>query len=1286
MAFGRFKLISLAALAVASGVGYYLYSATAQVAPPQLAQAPLNTTRTITPAFIMAVDDSGSMDFETLFPTNDGAAWWRRTNNTDGSFIGHDRNDNAAAGVMNFNRAGASGDNWKKVAYVFPIAGLSDNEGRANGDATNDHFAIPPFPAYGYARSPDVNKAYFEPTETYQPWLQSDGQFLQGVTGIDGTTGQVSSTQAPLDPKRGAMRIDLTQPIALTGNNNRFMLLPPMVVPTGTVYKDRACSNGGAMSDGTDRAGTDTWFTASANRTVTGNAATSRCGLAIKYYAPTFYVLSTRAAAVAGAIGYKSASIVVDGAQTPDGVALSKFEIRAANFTVAEDYTRTINNFANWFSYYRKRHAAARAGLSRAFADQNLKIRAGYFTINSRNAVTMRSMNVAADRAALYSDMFLLRSNGGTPNKEAVEFMGQQFKRNYVAGTSPVQLSCQKNYGMLFTDGFSNNSTPRNTNDDNSDATIFPAPLKDATANTMADIAAYYYKNSLGTFPPTGGKVAVEDSCSSANPDPRLDCQTVPHMNLYGVTLGARGLVFGDPNYAAQNADPYANPPSWPTAFYDRHPSAVDDLWHAAMNARGRFINASSSGALVSAIEEVVQAVTAGASTSGSIALTGSRVGTGSFTVQPFYEAVNSTDWYGQLTASRVTATGSAINYSQLWEASAELPAPADRNINFGATTDSLVPTVREFTNTNLSAAGISTLAGLCTDSLAPAACTAANLGALRVGTGTGATAVTMDQAVAFLRGDATLEGAGLRDRTGPLGDIINSSPVVSAPIDDYGYRSLGGTLGTSYASFLASKATVNRSLVFVGANDGMFHVFDGASGEESFAYMPATAVSHLGNLLFPRNPDPNGGQKFDHRYYVDGPITVSDVFINGNWKTVAVGTSGAGGRSVFALDVTDPDEISVLWEVNDRITGNDAVRDGIGYVLGKPVIVPTKASDGTVAWKAIFGNGYNSLGQAATLFVVDVATGATTTIAAQESDDDDNDVPTHNGLGHVVVLDRVTQKSTGNVVGRDGYADTVYAGDQNGALWKFDLLSSSVALDGQPLFVARDGTGTRQPITGGLEVATGIGGSVMVYFGTGSFAFEGDASTVGIQTIYGVADRGVAITGRSSLLQQTTGALAGDYRATSTTAMSAIYSGWYLDLPAGQRVSGSPRVESGTIFIPAYEPANSSDNPCAPDGINWLYGLNSISGAAALTNVRVGSPNGSKPASTAGGIKLNTSGSAPVTDVAVLTTARGGPVADPDDLDDALDARCSMVVQAPGAQPLYLPRPCGRQSWRQVR
>ena len=1275
MASRNTKLAAFASLAILCGLGYHLFTATAQVAAPRLAQGPLSASRTITPAFIMAVDDSGSMDFETLFPTNDGSAWWHSGSDT---FIGRDRNDALATGVLNFNRAGGADNTWKKYPYLFPFGDASIPDGRRNADSVNDHFAIPPLPAYGWARSPDINKAYFDPTETYNPWVEADGRYLQGVAGISGSTGQVNPTSAPADPKRGTFRLNLTSDFTYGGHANaRFMFYGGMTIPRGTQYKEADCRDGGGIQNtNSDPTVGDGFKQAQADRLITQNSATSRCSIAVRHFPATFYILASRAGAVASAIGYSAGAIVDDGARAPNGDPLRRFEIRPANFASGAAYTQAINNFANWFSYYRKRHQAARAALTLAFDDQNMKVRAGYFQINNRNTVAMRAMNVAADRTALYNSFFGLNTNGGTPNKEAVKHMGEQFRRPYSRDVSPVQLSCQKNYGMLFTDGFSNVWADAGVgNVDGSDATMFPSPLSDSVSNTMADIAAYYYKNSLGTsFPPSGGRVAVDAGCSAANPDPRLDCQTVPHMNFYGVTLGAQGLVYGSPGYEAQTNDPYGNPPPWPTSFEMRHPSAVDDLWHAALNARGRFINASTSGALVEAIRQVVTAVTAGASTSGGFALSGARVGTGSLTVEPFYEAVNSTDWYGKLTARTVSAnilTGE-VSYAVAWEASAQIPAAASRNIMFGRA-GNVNPNELAFTPGGLSAAGITSLSGLCTDDLAPAACTATNLNAL---------GVTMEQAVAYLRGDRALEGTRLRTRSGVLGDIINSSPVISAPVDDYGYRSLGGALATSYNTFLEAKKTQGRTTVYVGANDGMFHAFDGTSGREVFAYIPATAVGHLGNLLFPRDPDPNAAQKFDHRYYVDGRIAVSDVYMNGAWKTIAVVAAGAGGRSVFALDVTNPDSIDVLWDINNLVTGNTGISSRIGYVLGKPVIVPMKGADGTVSWKAIFGNGYNSGFQKAALFVVDVATGSVQTIVAEEPAP--TDAPAYNGLGNVVVIDRYRRDGANVYNGSDGFADTVYAGDQNGAVWKFSLLDNSVGFGGRPLFVARDAGGNRQPITGGLEAAAGPGTAAMVYFGTGSFAFEGDSTDISQQTLYAVIDRGSVVSGRGDLLRQSVGADDGEFRATSSNVISGAHAGWYIDLPSGERSVGYPRVESGVIFFTAYEPSSANDDPCAIGGSNWLYGLNSLSGAAALTQVRIGTPTGMSPSSTTGALNLNNS-SSPVTDIAVMATPRLSSV-DPDDLDEALAARCSMVVQTAGSQPMYMPRPCGRQSWRQVR
>ncbi|WP_163593429.1 hypothetical protein, partial [Klebsiella variicola] len=68
--------------------------------------------------------------------------------------------------------------------------------------------------------------------------------------------------------------------------------------------------------------------------------------------------------------------------------------------------------------------------------------------------------------------------------------------------------------------------------------------------------------------------------------------------------------------------------------------------------------------------------------------------------------------------------------------------------------------------------------------------------------------------AVAYLRGDTTNEkrsGGKLRDRTTVLGDIITSTPALSSPLDDYGFRRLPGAMGTSYADYMVTKRNDRR-------------------------------------------------------------------------------------------------------------------------------------------------------------------------------------------------------------------------------------------------------------------------------------------------------------------------------------------------------------------------------------------------------------------------------------------------------------------------------------------
>ena len=83
----------------------------------------------------------------------------------------------------------------------------------------------------------------------------------------------------------------------------------------------------------------------------------------------------------------------------------------------------------------------------------------------------------------------------------------------------------------------------------------------------------------------------------------------------------------------------------------------------------------------------------------------------------------------------------------------------------------------------------------------------------------------TSAQIVNFLRGDRSNEGPApaLRERSGTLGDILHSRPLYIAD--------------------------ATNPTVLVGANDGMLHAINAATGAERWAYVPSMLLSKMKNL-----------------------------------------------------------------------------------------------------------------------------------------------------------------------------------------------------------------------------------------------------------------------------------------------------------------------------------------------------------------------------------------------------------------------------------------------------
>jgi len=1124
-------------------LGLALSTSVTTAALVDLSDAPLYVNP-VKSNLIMAVDDSVSMDFEVLFPTNNGAMWW---NTDDQSFTGRDQNDGwVGDGTINFNKAGVTENNpkWKRAVYLFPNG--TRNGSRIFGDK-KEHVAIPPFPQYAWARSPEYNKSYFDPAVTYKLWANYDGK----------TFGQIDKTQAPSDPVRGTHKFDLTDEVKTPNENFTFRLYKGMSIPDGTVYAE--------IENEDNKRKIKDWKTASEDIVIDDDFV----DYGIEYFPATFYLPETTS--LPDGFGY-TGSIAQNG-RGPDGTTvLNRYEIKSKNFSDDDAYDAAIQNFANWFSYYRKRHLAMRAGIGQSFTDiRNLRV--GSFTINKRNGgVTMWDLGNTADRTTFYNTFYGYAGSGGTPNREALRYIGQQFERT--DANAPITQSCQQNFATLFTDGYSTLWTGAGIG--NADGAA-GAPYQDMAPNTIADISMHYYNTNLRADL-SAGNVPVPSACNATSPDPKLDCNTDPHMVTFGIVLAQKGKIF-DVDMAA-TADPYANPPAWPTEFNTRGPSAIDDLWHATINGRGAMLNARTPSAISTSLKAVLNNIASRKSSAAAVALS---TGSISASTRIYQAQFNTSTWVGKLLSFPINSDGSIG--AELWNAGDLIPSAENRNIITYDGSDG-VDFLWGNLNTDQKKALNTTIIG-----------TSDVLG---------------EDRLAYLRGNDSNESSNngpFRGRpAGVLGDIINSAPIyVAAPAFRY-----SDTLeSAAYTSFRSTNA--NRTpMVYTGANDGMLHGFDAATGIEKLAYVPGMIYDNLSRLTSPQ---------YSHTYYVDGSPTVGDAFINDSWKTVLTGGLNAGGQGIYTLNITDPDnfdESDVLWEFTDSDDSD------LGYTFSRPNIV--RMANGV--WAAVFGNGYNntetddhtsSTGDAV-LFIVNLETGdlikkiSTMTGAAE----DPLKTGRPNALATVTPID---SNSDTNI-------DAIYAGDLFGNVWKFDVSSSDPddwqsafgdsATTPEPLFTACASAASLCPknkiqaITSRMDVGRGpLGNGIMVYFGTGKYVEPGDTSDLAIQTFYGILDQGSQITGRDSLLQQTiifegtTTTMDGsappfEVRITSDNSITSE-SGWYLDLVSpggiaeGERVAGDPILNAGRIIFTTLTPDTAA---CSPGGKGWLMELDALSGS----------------------------------------------------------------------------------------
>lgn len=510
-------------------------------------------------------------------------------------------------------------------------------------------------------------------------------------------------------------------------------------------------------------------------------------------------------------------------------------------------------------------------------------------------------------------------------------------------------------------------------------------------------------------------------------------------------------------------------------------------------------------------------------------------------------------------------------------------------------------------------------------DTNMPSDCTAP----LAMVTGAGAAHTTTNY-INYLRGDTSLaNGTTYRARAYRLGDIIGSRiTAVGAPD-----LPLAERYNPGYSAFQRTYAS-RKTVIYVGANDGMMHAFDGtvttgSTGAELFAYVPGlvygdtttgpvTGLASLGKPNFTHHPlvdaTPNSFDVDFSRTYSGSSSSSSSSAVSSasssttadsvssasssssvanNWRTVLIGGLGKGGKGYYALDITNPGD----WTSTSAVVGKglwEFTHTHMGYSYGDALMVKTRK----YGWVVVLTSGYNNDDGKGYFFFVHPQTGALL-----------ETVSTGTGAGTGSTSEPLNLAHASAFVPdyKDGTADAIYAGDLQGNVWRVDLRGTDPATAySTPSKIAELVHGNvGQPVTTRplIEIEPNSQ-KRYVLIGTGRLLADSDIASSQTQSFYAIIDGqstfGAFYGGTTTLpgtqafplhrvdLEANTDLLAG---ISSTPAATM---GWYFDLGAAansvaERINVTPAANNGIVGFAANLP---NGNVCDPAGTSRTFAV----------------------------------------------------------------------------------------------
>ena len=704
------------------------------------------------------------------------------------------------------------------------------------------------------------------------------------------------------------------------------------------------------------------------------------------------------------------------------------------------------------------------------------------------------------------------------------------------------------------------------------------------SSNSLADVAEYYFKTDLrsSTFGNCQGALGSgTDVCQTTNPD-NTTGNTIQNMITFTIGLGTSGTLTYDKNYKTQASGDYFDliqgTKNWPIPTESTNggdPTNIDDLWHAAVNGRGRYFSAGDPNEVVNSLSSALIDIAAIVGSSSAAATSSQQPVAGDNDI--FSAQFTSGKWTGTLLDYTIDPSTGAISTTSKWDAAAVL----DQRINAGTTPRRIYyfqpagsgpsGSLRAFTYANLTADSKNTLFdSFCSKSGAGGSLAPLQCGALDAAGLTGANSGS--NLVSYLTG--TKFDAFYRPRDSALGDIVNSTPVfVGKPTFKY--------TENGYQSFVAAKIS-RPGAIYVGANDGMLHAFD-RDGNELWAYVPSMVLPNLYKLADTAYPA-------NHQYYVDGSPVIGDIYTSTGWKTILVGGLGGGGRGYYALDITDPTAPLALWEFTDS---------NLGLTYGNPVI--TKRANGT--WVVAFGSGYNNVSPGdgnGRLYILNANTGQLITTQTTAS------------AGTTATPSGLSKINAWVDSDLDNTAKVFYGGDLLGNLWRFDIDGVAAPANASFLLARLNNGSTPQPITIKPQLGeVNQNGTKyhVVYIGTGRYLGGADFGSTDLQSIYAIKDDWTATSGlgdaRASGKLVTQTLSAGADSSTRTASNNAVdwvsKSGWMVDLTlsSGERVNVNMSLSFNILTVASNVPTPSA---CDAGGQSWLYRFDVSTGRAVPT------------------------------------------------------------------------------------